>query len=68
MVRSSFGLNFATVQNDAAKAFDKWVLVLMIIWQYMNKMGSLMKGSGIDTQKAMNLSSKLCNEQQMWLQ
>lgn len=47
-----------TVQNDAAKAFDKMGVSANDYMQYMNKMGSLMQGSGIDIEKSMNLSSQ----------
>lgn len=51
--------NFAnTVQNDAAKAFDKMGVSANDYMAYMNKMGSLMQGSGIKTKKAMDLSSQ----------
>ena len=53
-----FGKLANVVQNDASKAFDKMGISANDYMQYMNKMGSLMKGSGIDTQKAMNLSSQ----------
>lgn len=53
-----FGKLADTVQSDAAKAFDKMGVSANDYMQYMNKMGSLMKGSGLDTQKAMNLSSQ----------
>ena len=47
-----------TVQTDASKAFSKMGLSANDYMATMNKMGSLMKGSGIDTQKAMDLSSQ----------
>lgn len=47
-----------TVQKDAAKAFDKMGVSANDYMQYINKMGSLMQGSGIDTKKAMELSSQ----------
>ncbi len=53
-----FGKLAGTVQSDAAKAFDKMGVSANDYMQYINKMGSLMKGSGIDTQKAMNLSGQ----------
>jgi len=53
-----FGKLASTVQNDAAKAFDKMGVSANDYMQYMNKMGSLMQGSGLETQKAMDLSSK----------
>lgn len=53
-----FGKFAKTVQSDASKAFDKMGVSANEYMQYINKMGSLMKGSGIDTQKAMTLSSK----------
>lgn len=53
-----FGNLAKVVQNDAANAFDKMGISANDYMAYMNKMGSLMKGSGIDTQKAMQLSSE----------
>lgn len=53
-----FGKLANTVQSDAAKAFDKMGVSANSYMQYINKMGSLMKGSGIETQKAMDLSSQ----------
>lgn len=50
-----FGKFAKTVQSDASKAFDKMGVSANEYMQYINKMGSLMKGSGIDTQKAMSL-------------
>lgn len=47
-----------TVQSDAAKAFDTMGLSANDYMQTINKLGALMKGSGIDTKKAMDLSSK----------
>ena len=47
-----------TVQNDGAAAFDKMGVSANEYMAYMNKMGSLMQGSGIDTKKAMDLSSQ----------
>lgn len=47
-----------TVQTDAANAFDKMGVSANDYMAYMNKMGSLMQGSGLDTKKAMDLSSK----------
>lgn len=47
-----------TVQSDAEKAFDKMGVSANDYMQYINKMGSLMKGSGLDTKKAMELSSQ----------
>ena len=37
-----------TVQNDAAKAFEKMGVSANDYMAYMNKMGSLMQGSGLD--------------------
>lgn len=48
----------STVQDDASKSFDKMGLSANEYMQYINKMGSLMKGSGIDTKTAMELSSQ----------
>ena len=48
----------STVQNDATKAFETMGISANDYMAYMNKMGSLMKGSGIDTKKAMDLSSQ----------
>ena len=48
----------STVQDDAAKAFDKMGVSANDYMAYMNKMGSLMQGSGISTQKSMELSSQ----------
>lgn len=48
----------STVQNDATKAFETMGISANDYMATMNKMGSLMKGSGIDTKKAMDLSSK----------
>ncbi len=53
-----FGKLAKTVQSDAAKAFDKMGVSANNYMAYINKMGSLMKGSGISTQKAMDLSSQ----------
>lgn len=53
-----FGELADTIKNDAVKAFDKMGVSANDYMQYINKMGSLMKGSGIDTKKAMNLSSQ----------
>ena len=47
-----------TVQSDASKAFDKMGVSANKYMAYINKMGSLMKGSGIETKKAMELSSQ----------
>lgn len=47
-----------TVQSDAEQAFDKMGISANDYMQYINKMGSLMKGSGLSTKKAMDLSSK----------
>lgn len=48
----------STVQNDATKAFETMGISANNYMAYMNKMGSLMKGSGIETKKAMELSSQ----------
>lgn len=53
-----FGKFAKTVQNDASKAFDKMGVSANEYMKYINKMGSLMKGSGIETQRAMELSSQ----------
>lgn len=47
-----------TVQNDASKAFDKMGVSANDYMAYMNKMGSLMQGSGISIEKSMKLSSQ----------
>ena len=47
-----------TVQTDAANAFDKMGVSANDYMAYMNKMGSLMQGTGIDTKKSMELSSQ----------
>ncbi len=47
-----------TVQNDAANAFDKMGVSANDYMAYINKMGSLMQGSGISIQKSMDLSAK----------
>ena len=47
-----------TVQSDAEKAFDKMGVSANDYMQYINKMGSLMQGSGIETKRAMELSSQ----------
>ena len=52
-----FGEFAKTVQKDAEKAFDKMGVSANDYMSYINKMGSLMKGSGIKTKKAMKLSS-----------
>lgn len=53
-----FGQFAKTVQDDASKAFDKMGLSASEYMQYINKMGSLMQGSGISTKRSMDLSSK----------
>lgn len=53
-----FGSFAKVVQNDAVKAFDKMGLSANEYMAYMNKMTSLMKGSGIETAQAMKLSSE----------
>lgn len=52
-----FGEFAKTVQGQATQAFSKMGVSADEYMATMNKMGSLMKGSGIDTQKAMQLSS-----------
>jgi len=47
-----------TIQTDAANAFDKMGISANNYMAYINKMGSLMKGSGLSTKKAMDLSSQ----------
>ena len=47
-----------TVQSDASAAFDKMGVSANQYMAYINKMGSLMQGSGIDTKKSMELSSQ----------
>lgn len=47
-----------TVQTQASEAYNKMGLSANNYMQYMNKMGSLMKGSGLETKKAMDLSSQ----------
>ena len=47
-----------TVQEDSTKAFDKMGISASDYMAYMNKMGSLMQGSGIETKKSMELSSQ----------
>ena len=53
-----FGSLASTVQTQAVGAFSKMGVSANEYMATMNKMGSLMKGSGIDTQKAMDLSSQ----------
>ena len=53
-----FGEFSKIVQNDASLAFDKMGVSANDYMQYINKMGALMKGSGIETQEAMKLSSE----------
>lgn len=48
----------STVQNDAKKAFDQMGVSANDYMAYINKMGSLMQGSGIETKKAMELSAQ----------
>ena len=45
-----------TVQRDASAAFDKMGVSANDYMAYINKMGSLMQGSGISTKKSMKLS------------
>lgn len=47
-----------TVQNDASKAFDKMGVSANDYMANINKMGSLMQGSGISIEKSLDLSSK----------
>lgn len=47
-----------TVQEDSTKAFDTMGISASDYMAYMNKMGSLMQGSGIETKKSMELSSQ----------
>ena len=47
-----------TVQNDATKAFDTMGVSANDYMAYINKMGSLMQGSGISIEKSLDLSSK----------
>ena len=53
-----FGQYAKTIQNDAANAFDKMGVSANDYMATMNKMGSLMQGSGIDTKKSMELTSQ----------
>jgi phage-related protein len=53
-----FGDLAKVVQEKAGKAFDKMGVSASEYMANMNKMASLMKGSGIATQKAMDLSSE----------
>lgn len=47
-----------TVQADASNAFDKMGVSASDYMQYINKMGSLMQGSGLSIKQSMELSSK----------
>lgn len=53
-----FGKFADTVQNKAAGAFDEMGLSASDYMATINKMGSLMQGSGIDIETSMNLSSQ----------
>lgn len=53
-----FGQFASQVQAQSKEAFSTMGLSASDYMATMNKMGSLMKGSGIDTQKSMDLSSK----------
>lgn len=53
-----FGKFAKTVQTQGANAFDKMGLSANEYMQYMNKMGSLMQGSGLSVEKSMDLSNK----------
>lgn len=53
-----FGKYAETVQKRATDAYKKMGVSANDYMQYMNKMGSLMKGSGMKTKQAMDLSSK----------
>lgn len=53
-----FGQYAKTVQTQAAEAYNKMGLSANDYMQNINKMGSLMKGSGLDTKKSMDLSSQ----------
>lgn len=53
-----FGKFAKTVQDSASKAFQTAGISANDYMAYANKIGSLMKGSGIETEKAMDLSSK----------
>ena len=53
-----FGKYAKTVQKRATAAYKKMGVSANDYMQYMNKMGSLMKGSGMKTKQAMDLSSK----------
>jgi len=46
------------VQEDSTKAFDTMGISASNYMAYMNKMGSLMQGSGIEVKKSMELSSQ----------
>lgn len=47
-----------TVQSDASAAFDKMGVSANTYMAYINKMGSLMQGTGISTKRSMELSSQ----------
>ena len=47
-----------TVQSDASAAFDKMGVSANKYMAYINKMGSLMQGTGISTKRSMELSSQ----------
>ena len=53
-----FGEYATQIQEMAEKSFDKMGTSANEYMATINKMGSLMKGSGIDTETAMNLSSQ----------
>lgn len=53
-----FGKYAKSVQENASKAFKSAGISANDYMTYANKIGSLMKGSGIETKKAMDLSSQ----------
>ena len=53
-----FGQYAKTVQKQASEAYNKMGLSANDYMQNINKMASLMKGSGLDTKKSMDLSSQ----------
>lgn len=53
-----FGQYAKTVQKQASEAYNKMGLNANDYMQNINKMASLMKGSGLDTKKSMDLSSQ----------